>query len=275
MHMPTPDARAEHVDIAWDDRTLRLELAWVGAPDSPCPPVIFLHEGLGSVAQWKDFPERFCRAHGFTGLVYSRYGYGNSTPRPHEERWGPDYMHREAWGVLPALIGKLGLRNSWLFGHSDGASIALLAAARLGDELSGIVVAAPHIMVEDVAISGIREARAAYLAGPLRARLARYHADVDSAFWAWNDSWLDPAFRGWDIRAEVARIRIPLMAIQGEDDEYGTLEQIEGIARLAPQARLLVLPGCGHAPHRDAAQRVIEEAGRFMSGHSNIIKSDG
>jgi pimeloyl-ACP methyl ester carboxylesterase len=136
-------------------------------------------------------------------------------------------------------------------------------------------VAAPHIMVEDVAISGIREARAAYLAGPLRARLARYHADVDSAFWAWNDSWLDPAFRGWDIRAEVARIRIPLMAIQGEADEYGTLEQIEGIARLAPHARLLVLPGCGHAPHRDAAQRVIEVAGRFMSGHSNIIKSDG
>ncbi|MCS0632221.1 alpha/beta hydrolase [Telluria mixta] len=271
MHKASPAGHPECIDIAWDGRTLQLELARVGAPGSPYPPVIFLHEGLGSVAQWKDFPERFCRTHGFTGMAYSRYGYGRSTPRPHAERWGPDYLHRQAWEVLPALIDALGLRKPWLFGHSDGASIALLAAARLGDRLGGIVVAAPHIMVEDVSIRAIRAAREAYLAGPLRERLAHYHADVDSAFWAWNDSWLDPAFRSWDIRAEVARIRIPLMAIQGEDDEYGTMEQVEGIARLAPQTRLLVLPGCGHTPHRDAAGSVIGEAGRFIIEHSIII----
>lgn len=268
MHKPSPAVHPAFIDIAWDRRTLRLELARVGLAESPRPHVIFLHEGLGSVAQWKDFPDRFCRAHGFAGLVYSRYGYGNSTPRPHDERWGPDYLHRQAREVLPALIDRLGLVKPWLFGHSDGASIALLAAAHLGDELAGAVVAAPHIMVEDIAIRGIRAARDAYLNGPLRDRLARHHADVDSAFWAWNDTWLDPGFQDWDIRADVEKIHIPLMAIQGVDDEYGTLEQVEGIARLAPQTRLLVLPGCGHAPHRDATERVIEEAGRFIIEHT-------
>ena len=269
MHKLSSTAHPDYVDIDWDHRALRLELAWVGMPASTCPPVVFLHEGLGSVAQWKDFPDRFCRAHGFAGLVYSRYGYGNSTPRPHDERWGADYLHRQAREVLPALIDRLGLHRPWLFGHSDGASIALLAAAHLGDRLGGIVVAAPHVMVEEISLRGIRAARAAYLAGPLRERLVRHHADVESAFWAWNDTWLDPGFRNWDIRPEVEKIRIPLMAIQGEDDEYGTLEQIDSIARLAPQTRLLVLPGCGHAPHRDAAGRVIEDAGRFIIEHTH------
>jgi pimeloyl-ACP methyl ester carboxylesterase len=127
---------------------------------------------------------------------------------------------------------------------------------------------APHIMVEEVGLASIRLAREAYLGGGLRERLARYHADVDSAFWGWNDAWLDPAFRDWDIRPELARIRVPLLAIQGEDDEYGTLEQIRGIARLVPQTRLLELPGCGHSPHRDQPARVIEEAGRFILGRA-------
>lgn len=129
-------------------------------------------------------------------------------------------------------------------------------------------MAAPHIMVEDVSIASIRQAREAYLAGPLRERLARHHADVDSAFWGWNDAWLDPAFRAWDIRPEVARIRVPLLAIQGEDDEYGTLEQVEGIRRLVPGAQVLVLPACGHTPQRDAPERVSEAAGRFIVEHS-------
>jgi pimeloyl-ACP methyl ester carboxylesterase len=266
-----PTVRADRpnfADLDWQGRALRLELAWVGVAESRLPPVVFLHEGLGSVAQWKDFPERFCQAHGFTGLVFSRYGYGRSTPRPHAEHWAPDYMHRQAREVLPDLLDKLGLDKPWLFGHSDGASIALLAAAHLGDKLGGIVVAAPHIMVEDVALASIGKAREAYLSAGLRERLARYHDDIDSAFWGWNDSWLNPAFRDWDIRVEVAHIRIPLMAIQGENDEYGTLEQVEGIRRLAPQTRLLVLPDCGHAPHRDATERVIREAGRFIQEHS-------
>ncbi|MDN4052333.1 alpha/beta hydrolase [Massilia sp. YIM B02763] len=274
--MPTSplSARPRVARLPWRGRTLELELAWVGADDSPFPPVVFLHEGLGSVSLWRDFPERFCAAHGFTGLVFSRYGYGNSTPRPHEERWAPDFMHRQALEVLPALCAQLGLARPWLFGHSDGASIALLAAAHLGDALSGIVVAAPHIVVEDVTIAAIRAARAAYLEGPLRARLARHHADVDSAFWGWNDAWLAPAFRGWNIVDEVARIRIPVLAIQGEDDEYGTLEQVRGIARAVPGAELLVLPGCGHTPHRDAAGQVSAAAGRFIVDHGAAHHSD-
>lgn len=260
--------RPPFAEIEWRGRSLRLELDWVGVADSSYPVVVFLHEGLGSVGLWKDFPERFCRAHGLTGLVFSRYGYGRSTPRPADERWPVDFMQRQAWEVLPSLLAQLGLARPWLFGHSDGASIALLYAARYGDTLSGIVVAAPHIMVEEVSVAAIRQAREAYLAGPLRERLAQYHADTDSAFWGWNDVWLDPAFKEWDIRDEVAKINVPVLAIQGEDDEYGTLEQIEGIKRLAPQTRLLVLPQCGHSPHRDQAERVIDEAGSFIVSNS-------
>src|SRR5438067_7948331 len=258
--MDTP----EFITLDWRGQPLHLELAWVGVAQSAHPVVVFLHEGLGSVALWKDFPERFCRAHGFTGLVFSRYGYGRSTPRPPDAPLPPDFMERQAWEVLPALLETLGLHKPWLFGHSDGASIALLHAARHSDALSGVVVLAPHVMVEDVSVDSIRAAREAYLDGPLRERLARYHADVDSAFWGWNGIWLDPAFRGWDMRAELPKISVPVLAIQGEGDEYGTLAQVEAIGRLAPHARVLVLPDCGHSPHRDQPERVIEAAGRFM-----------
>jgi pimeloyl-ACP methyl ester carboxylesterase len=270
--MPTSAsaARPRILELSWRDKLLQLELDWVGVADSAYPPVVFLHEGLGSVSLWKDFPERLCRAHGLSGLVFSRYGYGRSTARPHDERWPLDFMEQQAWEVVPALLARLGLVKPWLFGHSDGASIALLLAARHGGLLGGVIVAAPHILVEDVSIASIAEARAAYLAGPLRERLARHHADVESAFWGWNDVWLDPAFRSWDIRAEVARIGVPLLAIQGEDDEYGTLEQVQGIARLVPQAQVLVLPACGHSPHRDAPDRVIEAAGRFIAAHTPV-----
>jgi pimeloyl-ACP methyl ester carboxylesterase len=254
----------EFANLSWRGAPLRLEYEWVGVPDSAHPTVVFLHEGLGSIALWKDFPDQFCRAGGFRGLVFSRYGYGRSTPRPHGERWGVDFMHRQAWEVLPALFAELGIERPWLFGHSDGGSIALLHAARFPDAVSGLVVAAPHTLVEDISVSSIAEARAAYLAGGLRERLARYHDDIDSAFWGWNDIWLDPAFRAWDIREQLPAIKVPVLAVQGEDDEYGTLEQIYGIARLAPQTRLLVLPQCGHSPHRDQSERLTQEAAQFM-----------
>lgn len=256
------------VDISWRGRSIALDTVWVGEAASRYPTVVFLHEGLGSVALWKDFPERFCRANGLRGLVFSRYGYGRSTPRPLQEPLTMDFMHYEADQVLPALLARLGVQRPWLFGHSDGASIALLHAARHGAELSGIVVAAPHIMVEEIGLASIRRAREAYLAGSLRERLAQYHGDVDSAFRGWNDIWLDPSFRDWDIRSEVANIGVPILAIQGEDDEYGTLEQVRGIARLAPQTQLMILPDCGHSPHRDQAARVIAEAGRFIVRHA-------
>ena len=266
-----PEADADMTQFAqldWRGAPLRLEYTWVGVPDSPHPVVVFLHEGLGSVSLWKDFPEQLCQAGGLRGLVFSRYGYGRSTPRPSEERWPVDFMHRQAWEVLPQIFAQLGVERPWLFGHSDGGSIALLYAARFPEALRGLVVVAPHIMVEDLSVASIAEARTAYREGGLRARLARHHDDVDSAFGGWNDSWLDPAFRAWDIRPHLPAIRVPILAIQGEDDEYGTLEQIEGIARLAPQTRLLVLPACGHSPHRDQPERLIQEALRFMIGHS-------
>jgi pimeloyl-ACP methyl ester carboxylesterase len=249
-------------NLIWHGAPLRLEYQWVGVADSTHPVVVFLHEGLGSIALWKDFPDQFCRAGGFRGLVFSRNGYGRSTPRPHDQRWPVDFMHRQAWEVLPALLADLGIERPWLFGHSDGGSIALLHAARF--PVSGLVVVAPHIIVEDISVASIAEARTAYLDGGLRERLARYHDDIDSAFWGWNDIWLDPAFRAWDIRQHLAAIEVPLLAIQGEDDEYGTLEQIYGIARLAPQTRLLVLPQCGHSPHRDQPERLTQEAAQFM-----------
>jgi pimeloyl-ACP methyl ester carboxylesterase len=260
-------ATPHFIDLDWNGQPLRLELAWVGLSTSPHPIVVFLHEGLGSIALWKDFPEHFCRTHGLAGLVFSRYGYGHSTPRPLDQPLPPDFLERQAWDVLPKLFAQLKLDRPWLFGHSDGASIALLHAARHSESISGVVALAPHVMVEQVSVDAIRAARAAYLEGPLRARLARYHADVDSAFWGWNGIWLDPAFRGWDMRAELPRITAPVLAIQGEGDEYGTLEQVEAIGRLAPRAEVLVLPDCGHSPHRDQPARVIEAAGKFILSH--------
>jgi pimeloyl-ACP methyl ester carboxylesterase len=255
----------EFAQIEWRGRPLRIEYQWVGVPRPAQPIVVFLHEGLGSVAMWKDFPERFCSDHGFRGLVFSRYGYGLSTPKPADEHWEPDFMHAQAHEVLPALFEHLQIRKPWLFGHSDGGSIALLHAARF--EVAGIVVVAPHILVEDVSITSIEQARDAYATTDLRARLARYHADPDSAFRGWNDIWLNPAFRHWNIVDELATIGCPVLAVQGEDDEYGTLAQIRGIAEKLPKTRLLVISKCGHSPHRDQPALLAQAASRFIIEH--------
>ena len=255
----------EFAHIEWHGRPLRLEYKWVGEPDSAQPAVVFLHEGLGSVAMWKDFPERFCVDHGFRGLVFSRYGYGESSPKPPDERWAADFMHAQAHDVLPALFERLGIAQPWLFGHSDGASIALLHAARF--PVAGLIVVAPHIFVEEVSIASITKARDAYADTDLRARLARYHADPDSAFRGWNDVWLSPAFRDWNIESELAAIRCPVLAVQGADDEYGSLAQIRGIAAQLPTTELLVIPDCAHSPHRDQPALLARAAARFMLDH--------
>jgi pimeloyl-ACP methyl ester carboxylesterase len=229
---------------------------------------VFLHEGLGSVSMWRDFPRRLTEALQCRGLVYSRPGYGQSTPRRHDERWSPDFMHRQAHELLPALFGALQIDTStdqpWLLGHSDGGSIALLHAARFPQRVKGLIVLAPHILVEDVSITSIRAARSAYETTDLRERLARHHDDPDSAFRGWNDVWLSPAFRDWSIEGEIGAIDCPLLAIQGLDDEYGTLEQVRGIARRVPQTQLLELPSCGHSPHRDQPEAVVRAVGSFM-----------
>ena len=244
---------------------LRIEYEWAGSAGADAPAMVFLHEGLGSVAMWRDFPARLADAVGVRALVYSRPGYGRSSPRPEGEKWQPDFMHRQAREVLPALLRELGVEKPWLFGHSDGGSIALLHAAAFPDALRGEIVLAPHILVEDISVASIAKAREAYLQTDLKQRLARYHDDADSAFWGWNDVWLSPAFRGWSIEEEIRAIRCPLLAMQGLDDEYGTLEQVRGIARRVPQAELLEIRRCGHSPHKDQPEAVIGAVKRFVS----------
>lgn len=249
-------------------RDLRLECRWIAPQRTDAPLIVFLHEGLGSVSMWKDLPMQVCEAAGCRGLVYSRYGYGRSTARPRDDAWPVDFMHREAHDVLPALLEVLGVNarrdKPVLFGHSDGGSIALLYAARYPDAVAGVIAAAPHILVEDVSVTSIAAARKAYLESDLRARLGRHHQDVDSAFWGWNDIWLNPEFRAWNIEDDLSRIACPVLAIQGTGDEYGTLAQVRGIRRRAPQTELLEIPDCGHSPHRDQPATVIQAVARFV-----------
>ena len=259
---------AGFAEIDWRGRQVRIEHQWLSPERRERPLMVFLHEGLGSVAMWRDFPARLVEALGWRGLVYSRPGYGRSTPRAAQEAWGVDFMHRQAEEVLPALLARLGVdaerHPPWLFGHSDGGSIALLHAAAFPQRTAGAVVLAPHIMVEDLSVTSIAKAREAYLSTDLKARLARYHDDPDSAFWGWNDIWLHPPFRQWSIEHELSTITCPVLAVQGLDDEYGTLAQIRGIAERAPRTRLLELPGCGHSPHRDQPDKLIEAVRTFV-----------
>jgi pimeloyl-ACP methyl ester carboxylesterase len=255
----------EFVDLDWRGRQVRIEHEWIAPERAGRPLLVFLHEGLGSRSMWRDFPRELCDAAGCRGLVYSRPGYGRSTSRGRDERWGVDFMHRQAHEVLPALLKALGVEGApWLVGHSDGGSIALLYAARFADKLAGLIVLAPHLFVEDVSVASIESTREGFNNSDLPQRLARHHDDVDSAFWGWNHIWLDPAFRAWNIEAELDRIRCPVLAIQGIDDNYGTLEQVRGIRRHLPATRLLELPDCGHSPHRDQPGRVIAAAVEFI-----------
>ena len=258
----------EHVDIDWAGQRVDIEHQWIHRDRFCAPLVIFLHEGLGSVRMWKDFPARLCDALGWRGLVYSRVGYGGSRLHTPEQAWGLDFMHRQAHEVLPALLDALGIdpdvQPPWLLGHSDGGSIALLYAARYPRRVAGLVVMAPHIVVEDLSVASISAARRAYLETDLRERLAKYHDDPDRAFWRWNDIWLHPPFREWSIEQEIETIRCPVLAIQGVDDEYGTMAQIRGIARRVPQTQLVELPDCAHSPHRDQPDAVIDEVRRFV-----------
>lgn len=254
----------QFVELPWRGDRMQLEVRWVGAPDDARAPIVFLHEGLGSVAMWKDFPERLCRAAGRRGLVYSRRGYGLSTPRPPTERWPVRFLHEQAEEVLPALLEALGIRRPWLFGHSDGGSIALLHAA--SHPCAGVIAVAAHVFTEAMGLAAIEATRTAYETTDLREKLARYHADVDSAFRGWNDVWLDPDFRAWNIEAEIGAIACPLLVVQGDGDEYGTLEQVHAIARRVPHAKTLVLPHCGHSPHRDQPERLIEATRAFVDG---------
>jgi pimeloyl-ACP methyl ester carboxylesterase len=229
------------------------------------PPIVMLHEGLGSVAAWRDFPQRLAAATSRTVIAYSRLGYGQSDALA-VMRGGrtPRFMHDEAHDTLPALLGEWDVTvPPVLFGHSDGASIALLYASQR--PVSGVVVLAPHVVVEDISIVGVTAAKHAYETTDLRAKLAKYHDDVDGAFWGWNDVWLSPEFRHWNIEDELGRIEVPVLAMQGEQDEYGTLYQIESIKTRARNVKLLKLPGCKHSPHRDQPDLVLSATASFLA----------
>lgn len=259
---------SQFAKIRWRDRSVDIEYRWIAPDRDKSPLIIFLHEGLGSLDMWRDFPQRLCDAAGCRGLVYSRPGYGRSTPRAADEVWDTDFMHRQAYEVLPTLLDVLGINPEaeqlWLLGHSDGGSIALLHAARYSRCIRGLVVLAPHVMVEDISVSSIEQARVAYETTDLRERLRRYHADPDSAFWGWNGIWLNPAFRSWSIQEEIESIRCPVLAVQGHDDQYGTMEQIREIARRVPTTRLLELENCAHSPHKDQPEKLIASVSHFI-----------
>jgi pimeloyl-ACP methyl ester carboxylesterase len=237
---------------------------------STLSPLVFLHEGLGSIAMWQgrtvDWPLQVCRAAGRAGWVYSRKGYGQSPAIPDVRGTGrlrADYMHREAWEVLPSLLKDWGAENPVLIGHSDGATIALLHAARF--PVAGCVVMAPHLLVEDMTISAIAASKKAYVEGDLRQKLMKYHADVDCAFWQWNDVWLSQAFRSFDIREECKTISAPVLALQGSDDAYGSLRHLDEL-QTAGRVERHVLPNCGHSPHKDQAQKSLDLVAGFLKG---------
>ena len=241
-----------------------LEYQLIPAHQINRPTLVLLHEGLGSVSMWRDFPARLATATGCRTLVYSRYGYGQSDIRA--EAFKPDFMHREAREALPELLAALGIVNPVLVGHSDGASIAMLHAGDGRYPVAGLVVLAPHSFVEDIAIRSIEAAKLAFETTDLSLRLAKHHRDARRTFYGWNDIWLHPDFRAWNIEDCLPNIRCPILAIQGMDDEYGTMAQIEAIAAQAsgsPGVELLKLADCRHSPHRDQTAAVIAAIGRF------------
>jgi pimeloyl-ACP methyl ester carboxylesterase len=234
-----------------------LETAWWGPGPDRAPTLVLLHEGLGCVALWRDFPEALVAATGCGVFAWSRFGYGGSDPvtlpRP------MSYMHDEALTVLPRVLDAAGVRRAVVIGHSDGGSIAAIHAGAVRDaRVRGVVLIAAHFFVEELNIASIAAIRATYEEGDLRARLARYHRDVDVAFRGWNDAWLDPRFRAFDITEHVARIPVPVLALQGAEDPYGTAEQLRVLERVAlcpVETRLIA--GARHAPHLEAKDATL------------------
>jgi pimeloyl-ACP methyl ester carboxylesterase len=248
-----------------------LEYRMIGPAPQDAPTIVMLHEGLGSAGLWGDFPEKLQAVTGAGVFVYSRAGYGASTPvklpRP------LDYMHIEALDVLPKLLDGIGFRRGLLLGHSDGASIAAIYAGGTADHrVRGVAMIAPHFIVEDISVASIAEIKTAYETTGLKAKLARWHHDVDNAFYGWNGAWLDPKFRNWDISEYLAYIRVPVAILQGADDQYGTIRQIE-VAReecYCP-VDVTIIAGAGHSPHREAPEATLDAisqfAGRILHTH--------
>jgi pimeloyl-ACP methyl ester carboxylesterase len=224
------------------------------------PTLVLLHEGLGSVGLWRDFPGKLADATGLPAFVYSRAGYGKSDAAvmPRTVR----YMHEEA-ELLPEILAAAGIDDPVLVGHSDGASIAIIHAGS-GGKPRALVLEAPHVFTEEMGLRSIANAREAYERGDLRQRLAKHHRDVDAAFWGWNRPWLDPEFRQWNLEEFLPRIGAPVLVVQGEQDEYGTQKQVDAVQRGVPNAEVLLLPRCGHSPHKDQPEATLRGIAGFL-----------
>lgn len=233
-------------------------------PGETEPPLVFLHEGLGNIALWRDFPERLCRETGRSGLIYERRGYGGSDPPP--STWPLDYLDAESRVYLPAVLDGCGIDRAVLIGHSDGGTVALIAAADRPDRVAGVVTEAAHIFVEPITLAGIRRAVDAYDAGRLREKLSRHHGDrADGIFRRWSNTWLSPEFRDWNIVGRLSRITRPVLIIQGENDEYGSPDQVTGIRDGASgPTETALIPDCGHIPHLQAPEATLNRMADFI-----------
>jgi pimeloyl-ACP methyl ester carboxylesterase len=242
----------------------RIETAWWGPPPEAAPTLVLLHEGLGCVRLWRDFPAKLQAETGCGVLAYSRFGYGHSDPivlpRP------MTYMHDEAIKILPDVLDKAGVQRAVLVGHSDGGSIAAIHAGAIQDRrLAGIVMIAAHFFVEDLNVAAIQQIKETYESGDLRARLARYHQDVDGAFYGWNGAWLDPRFRAFDITGYLEAIRIPVLALQGVDDPYGSDEQLRVLERhVRAPAKTRLIAGARHSPHLESPAETLSAIAAFV-----------
>lgn len=261
--MATTETTRQHISVLGAS----IEYAWIGPAADDAPTIVFLHEGLGCVEMWRDFPQDLANATGCGALVYSRTGYGSSSPvavAPRSTR----YLYDEAEIALPALLAAFSIERCILVGHSDGASIALIHAAikNISGRVQSIIVEAPHCFVEDISVTSIQRIKVAFETTDLREKLARRHGtNVDCAFWGWNGMWLDPAFRSFNIEHLLPAISVPVLAIQGADDEYGTIRQIETLEQkcLGSVERLL-LDACGHSPHRDCRDETLQAMTEFI-----------
>ena len=264
MNRPT-DKLANPMEPTWITvNGKRLEALWYGPEKKAAPTLVFLHEGLGCVAMWRDFPMRLADAVGCSAFVFSRLGYGRSDPCPLPRPI--EFMHHEGLDVLPALIRAAGITDHIVIGHSDGGSIGLIyAGGTPAPGLRGLITEAAHVFCEEITVASIRRARAAYVGGDLRPRLKKYHGDnVDCAFWGWNRAWLDPDFSRWDLRSFLPPINVPVLAIQGEKDPYGTVLQLEAIAAQAGAQKIL-LPDCAHCPHHERSDATLFQMKGFIS----------
>ena len=244
---------------------MQLEYRMIGPRPDAAPTIVMLHEGLGSVGLWRAFPEQLAAATGAGVFLYSRAGYGKS--RPASQPRAINFMEEEARDVLPRVLEAIGFQRGILFGHSDGASIVTIYAGTIQDHrVRGLVLMAPHFFTEPKGLAEIRRARDAYIAGALREKLKRWHADVDGAFQSWVGPWLDPAFEKWNITEALGYIRVPILVVQGADDEYGTLRQVEAVQEecYCP-VETVVLPGARHSPYRDAPEATLEATAGFIN----------